>query len=238
MKRVAGAPRASSLLWVLAVPLGCSDGERQRAAADASPPGVVVEGPCAEARLGLDGGNAVDHLRTLGCTQDFEALASDPIDSTLPGARSTKVVYDTAQADGALYFQNSVLYPVHYDFVSTHLSGGTLPVVPQLASFNTTEYYSPSRRFILGAVTYYEGAAVWALELSPYDTASPAMITALFQPSARRASSARPSPSTPLRRPSPPPPRSCRATCRSSPPTSSMPASTTSRSTSPGRWAS
>jgi len=180
MKRVAGAPRASSLLWVLAVPLGCSDGERQRAAADASPPGVVVEGPCAAARLGLDGGNAVDHLRTLGCTQDFEALASDPIDSTLPGARSTKVVYDTAQADGALYFQNSVLYPVHYDFVSTHLSGGTLPVVPQLASFNTTEYYSPSRRFILGAVTYYEGAAVWALELSPYDTASPAMITALF----------------------------------------------------------
>ena len=121
----------------------------------------------------------VDYLRHIGCTKDFESLCSDPIDATLPGARSTKVVYDTAQTGGALYFQNSVLYPVHFDFASTHLSGNGLPVVT--TSFNSTEYYSASRRFILSAVTHYEGAGVWALELSPYDTASATMIATLYQ---------------------------------------------------------
>ena len=64
------------------------------------------------------------------------------------------------------------LYEVHYAFISTHLSGGELPYVPPLSEFNTTEYFTPDRRFVLGAVTHYEGPDVWALELSPYDTAS------------------------------------------------------------------
>jgi hypothetical protein len=174
----------------LLVACGCSDESEAPARTDAAAaPGSVVEGVCETEGVGLDGGGSavpltssgqVDYLRHIGCTKDFQALASDPIDATLPGARSAKVVYDTAQTDGALYFQNSVVYPIHYDFVSTHLSGGGLPLVPQLASFNTTEYYSATRRFILGAVTYYEDAGVWALELSPYDTASPTMIETLF----------------------------------------------------------
>lgn len=136
----------------------------------------VVEGTCLTA--GNDAG-ATESLKTIGCRADFQALASAPIDATLPGARSVKVVFD--QADSALYFQNSVLFPVHYDFVSTHLSGGGRPVVPKLAEFNATEYYSPERRFILGAATHYDGPDEWVLELSPYDTASAAMITTLFQ---------------------------------------------------------
>jgi len=60
--------------------------------------------------------------------------------------------------------------------VSANLSGGTLPVVPELGIFNTTEYSSPERRFILGAVSYYEGPKVWVYEISPYDTASAEMI--------------------------------------------------------------
>jgi len=122
----------------------------------------------------------VDYLRHIGCTKDFEALCSDPIDATLPGARSTKVVYDTAQTGGALYFQNSVLYQIHYDFASTHLSGNGLPVVEQKDSFDANEYYTAGRRFILGAVTHYEDNGVWALELSPYDTASATMIATLY----------------------------------------------------------
>ncbi len=62
-----------------------------------------------------------------------------------------------------------------------HLSGHGLPVVPSLAVFNSSEYYTPDRRFILGAVTYYAGPRVWALEISPYDTASAAMITTLYE---------------------------------------------------------
>lgn len=125
-------------------------------------------------------GDSPEYLQHVGCTEDFQALASEPLDSTLPGARSVKVVQDHAGSD-ALYFQNSVLYQIHYDFVSTHLSGGDLPIVPQLSDFNTTEYFTPDRRFNLGAVTYYEGPKVWALEIAPYDTASADMITTLFR---------------------------------------------------------
>jgi hypothetical protein len=121
-----------------------------------------------------------DSESTLPCKADFEALASAPLDSSLPGARSAKVVLDRAD-DNALYFQNSTRFQIHYDFASTHLSGGERPLVPELASFEATEYYSPDRRFVLGALTYYDGPGVWALEISPYDTASVAMITTLYE---------------------------------------------------------
>ncbi len=134
----------------------------------------ITEGTCAIAT----GATAPDSQRQVQCGADFNALASEPLDATLPGARSVKVVYDTST--GSLYFQNSQRFQIHYAFVSTHLSGNGMAVVPSLTEFNTTEYFSPSRRFILGAVTHYEGAGAWALELSPYDTASAAMATTLF----------------------------------------------------------
>lgn len=123
---------------------------------------------------------STEFLKRLGCAADFEALASEPIDANLPGARSVKVVLDQADQN-ALYFQNSVLYEVHYDFVSSHLSGNGLPYVPPLAEFNRTEYFTPDRRFVLGAVTHYEGPDAWVLEISPYDTASADMIATLFK---------------------------------------------------------
>jgi hypothetical protein len=152
---------------------GCGGG------GSAAPP-TVVEGTC---ELAAADGGAAEFVRRIGCTQDFLSLASEPIDVTLPGARSVKVILDTAQPNeaDALTFQNSVQFKVHFDFASTHLSGNGLPVVGTLADFNATEYYSPNRRFLLGAVTYYEDAKEWALELAPYDTASAAMIQRLFQ---------------------------------------------------------
>lgn len=137
-------------------------------------PVTLVEGACQVA----DATMAPDSLRQVPCTADFNALASAPIDSTLPGARSVKVVYD--RTSGNLYFQNSQRYQIHYRFVSTHLSGNGMPVVPSLAEFNATEYFSPDRRFILAAVAHYEGPGVWALEFSPYDTASAAMMATLY----------------------------------------------------------
>jgi hypothetical protein len=137
---------------------------------------VIVEGTC----VAPADDPAPGYLTRIGCRADFDVLASAPLDSSIPGARSAKVVLDRAD-DGALYFQNSVRYPIHHDFASAHLSGGDLPVVPTLGEFNTTEYFTPDRRFILGAVTYYEAPDLWALELSPYDTASVEMITALYR---------------------------------------------------------
>lgn len=142
---------------------------------------AIVEGPCLHA-----GDVAPDFLTDVGCRGDFEVLASDPLDVTLPGARSVKVVLDRADSD-ALFFQNSTTWPIHHDFVSAHRSGGALPLVPALSSFNTTEYFSPERRFVLGAVTHYEGADLWALELSPYDTASAGLIEKLYRAVAAHA---------------------------------------------------
>ena len=150
------------------------------AAGDASGP-TVTEGECL-----LDTTDVPDSANTLPCKADFDALASAPLDASLPGARSAKVVLDQAD-DDALYVQNSSRFKIHYDFVSSHLSGGDLPIVPELSSFEATEYYRPDRRFILGAISYYEGPGVWALELSPYDTASAEMIATLYAAVAKAA---------------------------------------------------
>jgi hypothetical protein len=138
-----------------------------------------------ENELNEDGGvaggaTAVEYLERIGCTSDFGALASAPMATTLPGARSAKVVLDTAD-NNHLYFQNSVLYPLHYDFTSTHVSGNGLPEVSPRGEFETTEYYSSSRRFILGAVTHYEGPKKWVFEIAPYDTASAEMVTTAYK---------------------------------------------------------
>ena len=117
-----------------------------------------------------------DSVSQIGCETDFLALASEPLAPSIPGARSVKTSIDR-EVDFALSFQNSVKFPVHWDFLSQHRSAGQqLPLVPVLAQFNRSEYYLPSRRFLLGALTHYEGPNKWAYEITPYDTADAAMI--------------------------------------------------------------
>src|SRR6478609_8681502 len=77
------------------------------------------------------GSESPEFLKVVGCEGDFQALASEPVTADLPGARSAKVVLDQADSN-ALYFQNSVTYKIHYEFVSSHLSGNGLPPVPEL----------------------------------------------------------------------------------------------------------
>jgi hypothetical protein len=124
---------------------------------------------------------APEYLNRIGCRSDFDALASVPLSASIPGATSAKVVFDIRGTE-KLYFQNSKLYQIHYEFASTHLSVAQgMPDVGSLPVFNQTEYSLPSRHFILGAVTYYEGPKYWALELAPYDTADAAMIERLYR---------------------------------------------------------
>ena len=121
-----------------------------------------------------------DYLARIATEAEFESMAARPLDGSIPGGRSVKTVVDRLDS-GALYFQNSDRYPLHYDFVSSHLSGDGLPLVPLLPEFNATEYVSPSRRFLLGAVTYYADADVYCYEVAPFDTATPEMITEAFE---------------------------------------------------------
>lgn len=124
-------------------------------------------------------GTTPDWSDQIGCRADFDALAADPLDASIPGAQSSKTVIDRVDGD-ALYFTNSELYPIHYDFASAFLSGDGLPIVGSQGDFNDSEYYAPDRRFILGAVTWYEDPQRWVYEIAPYDTADAEMIETAF----------------------------------------------------------
>ncbi len=141
---------------------------------DAPATGGLVEGTCE-----ITGADTPDFLRHINCTKDFLALGSEPLDTSIPGARSVKLLIDTLDGD-ALYFQNSRKFKIHHEFASTHLSGSGKPLVPGLMKFNETEYFSSSRRFILGAISYYDGPKAWTFEVAPYDTADDKMIARAY----------------------------------------------------------
>jgi pyruvate, water dikinase len=124
----------------------------------------------------ITGGETPNYSSTIGCNADFTALASEPLDASIPGATSAKTVIDLSDSKNPLYFQNSKKYQVHWQFTSQNLSG-----VPSLPEFNKIEYYKSNRRFILGAITRYQGPGVWTYEIAPYDNASVAMITLAYQ---------------------------------------------------------
>lgn len=186
--RIATAPLhvlALSLALSVMVLSACSEAEPKAPVDEQREPAARPDGGRADADAG--GGQVVeracvlsataDFARQIGCKADFAKLASIPVVADVPGASSVKVVLDQSDAD-ALYFQNSTKYRLHYDFASKHVSSGQgKQPVPQKTPFDETQYYDDDRRFILGAVTYYEDPKLWAFELAPYDTASPEMIT-------------------------------------------------------------
>jgi pyruvate, water dikinase len=137
-------------------------------------PSAAPQGPCAAVPEVVPG-----FLTRIGCRSDFDQLAATPLDASLPGARSMKVVLDLRDGN-KLYFQNTNTYPIHWEFASKNLSGNGKPVVPLLSSFNRIEYFLPDRDFLLGAVTYYAGPKIFVLEIAPYDTASADMIATLY----------------------------------------------------------
>lgn len=125
--------------------------------------------------------DAPDYLLKTGCRTDFLALASRPLDASIPGARSGKVVYDLRTQ--TLYFQNSNRYPIHYEFAkATQGANGEPLFTGDLNAFNP-QYTLPEsdRVFLLAAVTYYEQPDIWALEIAPYDTSTPTMIEKLYR---------------------------------------------------------
>ncbi|MFO0553951.1 MAG: PEP/pyruvate-binding domain-containing protein [Polyangiaceae bacterium] len=152
------------LLLAVTAAVGCGDDTQP-------PPGWACT---------LESGSDPDSAAQLGCRADYDIVSSEPTDASIPGATSVKTIIDRAD-DEHLYFQNSKRYCIHWDFAHTHLSGGDRPIVPELSQFNATEYYSPDRRFLLGALSYYEGPDKWVYEISPYDTADADMITTAFR---------------------------------------------------------
>ncbi len=108
------------------------------------------------------------------CLKDYEAMASEPLDSSVPGAVSVKLILDR-EDNNRLYYQNSSKYELHFDFVTENIEDP-----PTIQTFNDSTYYKSDRRFIVGAVSYYQAMKTWTLDLAPYDTASVEMIELLY----------------------------------------------------------
>lgn len=113
-------------------------------------------------------GTPPEYSTTLGCKNDFTALASLPMDASIPGATSVKTIIDW-NGTNPLYIIDSKKYPLHYNFASAKL------FVTSLDDFNKN-YDDKDRQFILGAISYYEGPNAWVYEIAPYDKASVEMI--------------------------------------------------------------
>jgi pyruvate,water dikinase len=130
----------------------------------------------------IPAGSEPEYSPTIGCKDDFSALASVPMSASIAGATSVKTVIDRMDLSGEdpLYFQNSKEYSIHYEFTSKNLSGGDLPIVSGLSQFNDEQYTTPDRRFVLGEITYYEGPEVWAYQIASNDNASADMIAMAF----------------------------------------------------------
>lgn len=120
-----------------------------------------------------DEGPAKPSRPTLDCLAEFEAQAARPLDASLPGALSVKTVIDQGDQD-AVHFQDTKTYPLHRTFAIEHLGW------PPDLEF-TTNYLSPDRHFLLGAITHYAEPDVWAYEIAPYDTATNEVIVKAFR---------------------------------------------------------
>jgi hypothetical protein len=107
-------------------------------------------------------------LPRLSCAEEFERLAARPLDSSLAGAFTVKTMIDRADRD-AVHFLDTVEYPLHQSYAVDHL--GWPP-----GQMFFLEYLTPSRRFLLGSITYFVEADLWTYELAPYDTATAEMI--------------------------------------------------------------
>lgn len=131
--------------------------------------GNEVEGSCTVSSV-----QRPDFVRTLKCVSDFDALSSRPLTPIIPGAWTVKTLVDLQNGD-VIHFVDTKKYETHYEFVSSVLKWGAGE-----ASFDK-EYYSETRRFLLGAVTRYESPPVWTYEIEPWDTASASMVTMAFE---------------------------------------------------------
>ena len=144
--------------------VGCSDGTRPPPAPVARPEKCVVP----------PGAAAPDFLQTIGCRADFEALASAPLDASIPGARSVKFVVDLLEARRRplLPEQQQVQDPLGVRLQAT-CRARARPVVTTAAADSTRASTPPTRAASSWAPSpSTRGRGIWALEIAPYDMAT------------------------------------------------------------------
>jgi hypothetical protein len=105
--------------------------------------------------------NEIAFLLTLSTSTEFQKFSGAPLDNAYPGISSVKVVYDLHRKQ--IYFVNSNLYKLHYDFCNKVL-GYKLG----LDLFNIANYGS-KREYYLANINYVKSSNQYVLEFGSFD---------------------------------------------------------------------
>ncbi len=121
-----------------------------------------------------NGIDTLTYLDSIACPKEFEGLAGPPLMPTLSDVRSVKVIYDIATQ--RLYYAATSAFELHFDFCRV-----VLRYPGSHGLFNDEQYGDgPQRLYYLGAINYYRGSGIYALQFFADDRISAEGIRATF----------------------------------------------------------
>lgn len=102
-------------------------------------------------------------LHKIETTNQFQALAGNPLNTNLGQSESVKIIYDLKTEK--MYFINARVYHFHYEFVTTYL----YEAIP-LEDFNSLNYgIGTNRRYLLGNINLIPKTNEYFIDLSVFD---------------------------------------------------------------------
>jgi hypothetical protein len=104
---------------------------------------------------------------------EFDSFAGEPLTKTFTGVSSVKLVYLIEEKK--VYFINSKLYRLHYNFCTDVFDK------EPLEDFNRLNYTdNPERKYYLATLNFFRDAGVYTLEFSPADQISQPSVEMIF----------------------------------------------------------
>jgi len=122
----------------------------------------------AEADMPLADNDPV-YLSALKNQTDWLSIAARPKSSMAARTETIKFIFD--RESWKPYLTNTKKWDIHYRFIHANID----PEYPHKL-FNTREYESPDRRYVMGSISHYLDGDFWAMEIAPSDNMSAAMI--------------------------------------------------------------
>ena len=117
---------------------------------------------------------SVKYLDSIENQKDSTCLANVPTSSTYSKTKEIKGIYD--KTNNKIYFINSNLYQLHYDFASQVLN-----YTEGHVAFDATEYYGVGdRKYDLFTLVHYLDSDIWTIEFSIGDQIDSSSIESLY----------------------------------------------------------
>lgn len=117
---------------------------------------------------------SVKYLDSIESQKDSTCLENVPNSSNYSKTKEIKGIYD--KSNNKIYFINSSLFQLHYDFASQVLNYSEGHV-----AFDTTEYYRiGDRKYDLFTLVHYLDSDIWTIEFSIGDRIDSSSIESLY----------------------------------------------------------